>query len=120
VRLLQALLGCLLAAGCASHWDGYDNSLYAVTMEPGPEAYQAHVDLLRDWAGEGEELPPGLAAELGFYLALTGHPDEARLWFDREVARFPEAAAFVEAMRAIALPPQAGEDAQAAPPEAKP
>jgi hypothetical protein len=119
VRLARTLLGCLLLAGCASRWDSYDASLYDVTMEPGPETYQAHVDLLREWSEGGEELPPGLCAELGFYLALTGRTQEAAAWFDREVEQHPEAETFVQAMRAIALPAQAAE-AQGAPEEQKP
>ena len=72
-------------------------------MDPSAESYEAHVELLRDWTETEEGLPPGLSAELGFYLGLLGHTADAEAWFATEVANYPEAAGFVAALRAIAL-----------------
>lgn len=104
-RAFLLAAGALLS-GCVTPWDRYDASLYDVSMEPGPESYRMHADLLQEWIAGDEGCPPGLSAELGFYLALSGRADEARPWFDREVEEHPEAARFVTAMRAVVLPPE--------------
>lgn len=94
----------LMVAGCVSPWARYDQSQYAVTMEPGVESYSAHAQFLQEWSDGQKDLPPGFAAELGFYLGLLGKQQEARAWFDVEVDRYPQSVAFVDALRSIVIP----------------
>jgi hypothetical protein len=102
----------LMTAGCVNQrWSQYDSSLYRVAMEPSVESHEAHAKLLRDFSESKEGLPPGLAAELGFYLALLGQAEEANTWFEREIAAHSESAPFVAALRAI------GPDAEEGDPE---
>jgi hypothetical protein len=78
-------------------------------MTPNQEAYVDHAELLLKWS-EGKELPPGLAAELGYYLALAGRTAEAEAMFAVEVSRHPEYLLFVQALKRICL----GADAEGA------
>ena len=83
-------------------WQAYDESQFEISMAPGAEAYQDHVDVLSKWA-DREDLPPGLTAELGYYLALTGKPMEAEAMYSLELARHPECGLFILALRRLSL-----------------
>lgn len=102
----RILIAACLAVPCVScvdmRWQDYDDSQFEISMAPGAEAYQDHVDLLSKWANR-EDLPPGLAAELGYYLALTGKPAEAEAMYSLELARHPECGRFILALRRLSL-----------------
>jgi len=105
-----AALAILFTSCVSPRWVRYDDSQYRVAMEPGVESYQAHVDFLIDWSESKDGLPPGLAAEVGFYLGLLGKASDAAAWFDLELAAHPESAQFIEALRAISGPWESPEE----------
>ncbi len=114
VAILSAL--AVLTTACVSQrWPNYDASLYAISTEPGAPAYEAHAKLLEAWSGDEGGLPPGLAAEEGFYVGLLGRFDQAQVLFDLEVKRYPESAAFVAALRELVIPHEASAAVKATP-----
>ncbi len=98
-------------------WHAYDESQFTLSMMPTEEAYVDHTELLLKWS-ERKELPPGLAAELGYYLALTGRVAEAEAMFAVEVGRHPECTLFVQALRRISLGVDAEDASQSTPADA--
>lgn len=96
IALLAGLTGCV-----NQRWAEYDNSLFEVSMAPSLDSYQAHVDLLTKWSESKEGLPPGLAAEMGFYVALLGRSVEAEGWYAKEELAYPEFAQFIAALRVV-------------------
>jgi len=109
-RFLVPLSLILPCFACINpQWHAYDESQFTLSMMPNQEAYVDHAEMLLKWS-EGKELPPGLAAELGYYLALIGRTAEAEAMFAVEVGRHPECTLFVQALRRICL----GADAEGA------
>ncbi len=87
----------LMAASCQTAWDRYDESLYASVFEPSPSTYENHIRSLEALAAT-DPPPPGLCAELAYYLVLAEREDEAHLWLDRELEHWPESVVIVSAL----------------------
>lgn len=117
MKSLTIILVLLVSASCVNQkWARYDASQYEVAMLPGEESYQKHVDLLAKWSESKEGLPPGVAADLAFHLALLGRTAEAEALFEAETQLYPKSARFIDALRAITFgPPEA--DTPEPPPE---
>jgi len=102
---LPVVATMLLAASCASPWERYDSSLFSSVFEPNQQTIDGHIsnlETLTAW----EVPPPGLCAELAYFLALAGRNSEAQVWLDRELQVWPESAMVVEALRKLIEEPQ--------------
>lgn len=100
MRLIQFILIALAACSCQTQWDRYDESLYASVFEPSEQTLSRHIQTLEGFAS-WEAPPPGLCAELAYYLALAGRGDESAVWLDKELAHWPESVKVVEALRSL-------------------
>lgn len=92
------ILLTLALVSCQTPWDQYDASLYETVANPSEESYAAHIATLEQLVTT-DPPPPGLCAELGYFLVLTGHYPEAEASFNRELASYPQAANFLKALR---------------------
>lgn len=113
-------LALLLALGCVScvsdRWGDYDSSSQTVVMDPTEANYAEHIELLETWAADAEHpMPPGLYAELAYWLAKVGRYPEAEAALQKELAAYPQAELFVKALRALVIP--AGTQAPAPAPQ---
>lgn len=88
----------LLMAGCQTPWTIYDQSLYQAVAEPSEDTYAAHVRSLESMV-QLDPIPPGMCAELAFYLILSERQAEAAAWLDREIELYPQSAKFVAELR---------------------
>ncbi|HVS19774.1 MAG TPA: DUF4810 domain-containing protein [Planctomycetota bacterium] len=100
------LLIALLASSCISNrWHDFDTSSQNVVMDPTEQRYNEHIELLESWAADGEQpMPPGLYAELAYWLAKVGRFPEAEAALQKELAAYPQAQQFVAALRALVIP----------------
>jgi len=103
----QLLLSiALLVASCTSNrWHDYDTSSQDVVMDPTEESYAEHIELLESWAADSDQpMPPGLYAELAYWLAKVGRYPEAEAALQKELALYPQAEKFLTALRAMVIP----------------
>lgn len=96
MRLLTITVALL--ASCQSNWQQYDASLFETVANPSQEAYEYHIGTLERMVEE-DPPPPGLCAELGYFLILVGRTAEADAWFARELAAYPHAESYVKMLR---------------------
>ncbi len=120
--ILAALLVSPLVSSCASNrWHDYDSSSQNVVMEPTAENYGEHIALLETWAADPEQpMPPGLYAELAYWLAKVGRFPEAEAALQKELALYPQAAKFVAALRALVIAEESAAPAEPKPAEKAP
>ncbi len=115
----------VLGLGCAApqaryDWGGYDDHLYALMKSPGSlEDYGIALKKQMDRHPDDKRMPPGLHAEYGYVLFVTGHKPEAVAHFTREKALWPESALIMDRM-IVNCAPKAPETANAQPTGAKP
>lgn len=106
VRSLIIIAGAVLASACGGpemyYYGDYSSTLYAFKKEPGAETKEAHLQSLHEILekSEKEELrvPPGIYAELGYWLAQDGNTDEAVRYFQLEKQTYPESARLMNRM----------------------
>jgi hypothetical protein len=101
-----AIMG-LLAAGCAQkpplyRWGIYESLVYEMYAKPGkadPDTQVAKLseDIMRTQA-EGQRVPPGVHAHLGYMYYLLGNTEAAYQEFVTERDMFPESATFISGM----------------------
>lgn len=94
LRIFPCLFVLSLAA-CQGPWQQYDVSLYNTIANPSPEAMAAHIETLERMV-QTDPPPPGLCAELGYFLAISGRSGEAAHWFERELVAYPQSEQFLE------------------------
>lgn len=104
-KLLLPILLLFTIAGCKTRktpfsWEGYSESLYNVKENPSEESVKQHKEVLRsiiDRSNEDEELqvPPGVYAELGYYLMKGNKMDEGKKYLQKEKELYPESRPFV-------------------------
>lgn len=108
------LLALALALGCAVpatrpgfDWGGYEDNLHRLMRNPGGlEAYGASLLRTIERNPDGARVPPGIYAEYGYVLLLSGRKSEAAAYFTKEKTRWPEATLIMDRMiRACAPPP---------------
>lgn len=106
MRGLGLLLPCACLAACqATPWQTYDETSYAAVMDPSEEVLGKHIAVLEGWAsGPADDVPPGIYAELAYWLAKVGRTEEARVMFEREIERYPYAEKYVRMLQALVLP----------------
>ena len=96
-----------LLAGCATqkpmyYWGRYEDLVYEMYREPGkatPEAQIAKLgeDMQRAEAN-GQKVPPGVRAHLGYMYYVQGNLDSAANEFEEEKRTYPEATVFVDGL----------------------
>ena len=108
------LLALALALGCAVpatrpgfDWGGYEDHLHRLMGNPGGlEAYGASLRRTIERNPDGTRVPPGIYAEYGYVLLLSGRKADAAEFFKKEKTRWPEATLIMDRMiRACAPPP---------------
>lgn len=101
-----ALSAAMAAAGCAHRepplyrWGSYENLVYDMYVnpgkaEPGVQIVKLTEDIQRANA-EGQRVPPGVHAHLGYMYYIQGNEGEAMREFAEERELFPESAVFVD------------------------
>lgn len=95
----------LLASGCAQQppiyrWGIYEDVVYNMYVKPGAaDPYTQIVKLSEDIErthAEGERVPPGVHAHLGYMYYLSGDTAAAVEEFMAERELFPESATFID------------------------
>jgi len=103
---LMFLVLVAVASGCAPqkkamyYWDGYSKSLYEYKKSPSDETFAKHVESLQNIIKYSTEnnmkVPPGVYAEMGYYMLVAKKPDEATKFFKLESQNFTESTIFME------------------------
>jgi hypothetical protein len=102
-----ALLGLLAACQAPKpqptyHWGEYESALYNLMKRPQEvAAYGAALKRQLDQDPTGARIPPGILAEYGYCLYLTGDKGEAASFFLKEKTRWPEATLLMDKMIAL-------------------
>lgn len=84
------------------YWGNYSYTYLEAVRKPSAEATQKHIKELREILDksekEGLKPPPGLNAELAYWLMKSeeGNTEEAAIFFSREVDAYPESKIFVD------------------------
>jgi hypothetical protein len=105
LRLVFAVALAMLAAGCAQssalyRWGDYESLLYDMYIQPGKADVPTQIarlteDITRTQA-QGQRVPPGVHAHLGYLYSTQGQLDAAYEQFVTEKSLFPEATHFVD------------------------
>lgn len=91
------------ALGCVPstkyHWGNYENSLYRYYKNPSEveEMAEALAKIIEKGEREGR-VPPGLYAEYGYLLFVTGNTGEAVISFEKEKNIWPESSVLIDKM----------------------
>ena len=91
------------ALGCAPstkyHWGNYENSLYRYYKNPSQveEMAEALAKIIEKGEQDGK-VPPGLYAEYGYFLFITGNTKEAVTYFEKEKNIWPESSVLMDKM----------------------
>ncbi|WP_242394961.1 DUF4810 domain-containing protein [Anaeromyxobacter oryzisoli] len=94
----------LAVSGCAArttyHWGSYDETLYKHYKRPlDREAWVAGLEeTVLAAEQDGERVPPGVYAELGYALLEEGQTKEAISYFEKEKTKWPESRVLMEKM----------------------
>ena len=109
LRLTQ--LGLIfLSCSCADmRYTRYDESQFALAMNPEEEQVREHLEILEAWSDDAD-VPPGILAEYAYYLASMGRADEARQFFRASIERHPEQAKFIQALMNWVMPGEAARE----------
>lgn len=112
--LAAAALFALGAAGCGGagplyRWGHYEGVLYDMYAHPGKADPATQIAKLSEdiqrAQDEGERVPPGVHAHLGYMYYLQGNAEAATRELRTEKELFPESAVFVDRLLAqIAAP----------------
>lgn len=101
MRVVMAVLGLLLLAGCAQtmyRWGGYDETLYNHYKNPQDrQEFVEHLSLvISDAESRGARVPPGCYAEFGWALYEEGRGEQAVVYFAKESKFWPESRVLME------------------------
>ncbi len=93
------------AAGCRRDlysWGPYEDSVYSLYLRADEYDVPVHVEWLSRHLGqaesEGENVPPGFHAHLGYLYYLSGNDSAAVEHLEAEKAKFPESAIFIDGL----------------------
>lgn len=110
---LFLLLLAALASGCVTppkdhyYWGNYQALVLAMYVEPGSVDSFTQIEKLtadlQQAEANGQATPPGIYAHLGMMYAINGDVSLADDAFQQERDLFPEAAVFIDGIRARAL-----------------
>jgi len=98
-----SLLVAAVCSGCASRglydWGSYEKALYDYHSHPDRiEDYVAALEEIVNRRKSGERVPPGLHAEYGYALFISGEAKLARTYFLREKQAWPESSTLMDIM----------------------
>lgn len=104
IVLFIAVVACL--AGCKSHsiyaWGSYEEGIYDMYVNPGKAEPGVQIASLKEdiekAGGEGQRVPPGVHAHLGYLYYTQGNLSDALAEFATERELFPESAPFIDGM----------------------
>jgi hypothetical protein len=105
MKKLIPILILVLAVGCKTRktpfsWEGYSESLYNVKENPGKQSVKQHRKVLRSIvkrSNQDKELqvPPGVYAELGYYLIQDNKIKKGKKFLRKEKKLYTESKIFV-------------------------
>jgi len=97
------LQGCTSVSKAGYYWGKYSETYLAVVRKPSKDTTQQHISELREILSVSEEKglrpPPGICAELAFYLSQLdkqGNQDEIEKFYQCEMTTYPESKIFIE------------------------
>lgn len=96
----------VVLSGCVTtkyHWGKYENSLYEYYKNPAD--VEKIAETLSTIIADGEALgnvPPGIYAEYGYILYITGKTQDSILYFEKEKKMWPESTTLMDKMINIA------------------
>ncbi len=101
---LIVFLFVLNIVGCVPptlyNWGNYSSTLYSYKKDPNDKNLTEHKKSLDEIvtvsARNGKNVPPGVFAELGFYLIKEGKQSEGEVYFAKEVKLYPESKIFID------------------------
>lgn len=96
-----ALIGCVSSS--MYHWGNYEKNLYKYYKNPGEveEMAESLAKIIERGEVDGR-VPPGIYAEYGYLLLITGNSGEAITYFEKEKMRWPESSMLMDKMIASA------------------
>lgn len=111
MKKIVVVMAVALMAGCAAkppkgslYWGAYSETLYEYKKAPGTETLVQHrtqlEDIIQTSEREGYRIPPGVCIELATVYLKEGKKARAAELLAREVSLYPEAAPFVEKLKA--------------------
>jgi hypothetical protein len=106
-RIISCFTFLLLLVGCAPetyfYWGDYSETYYSYKKSPSDETMTKHINSLIDIVNtsslRNKQVPPGVYAELGFYLIKKGKEKEGFQYFDKEIRLYPESRIFIEKLK---------------------
>ncbi len=95
------LIGCVPRS--MYHWGNYEDKLYKYYKNPAEMGKMAESLAIIIEKGEVDgRVPPGIYAEYGYLLLITGKSGEAITYFEKEKMRWPESSILMDKMIALA------------------
>jgi hypothetical protein len=101
-------------SGCAAqkpmyYYGDYSQSLYALKKEPTDETKKQHIEVLQNIMTVTKEdgyvrVPPGIYAEYGYMMHITGKTTEAIKYFALEKQTYPESGLLMDRLIQMATP----------------
>jgi hypothetical protein len=100
IAVLVAVSACMPAKNMY-YWGDYEKSYYNKVKNPGDAANEEHMEVLAKIIEKTEKsttkrIGPGIFAEYGYNLLLTGKSEEAAAYFAKEQKAFPESDVIVK------------------------
>ena len=112
--LAAVAIGIVVGSGCSSvskagyYWGDYSQTYLTMTRKPSAQTTQAHIKELKDILQESRERelkpPPGICAELAFYLSKPegeGSQEEIDRYYQCEIQTYPESALFIQRLTGV-------------------
>ena len=94
--LATLLAMCACAPATRFNWGNYEDALYRYYKSPAErDAYRTALIDAIDRGRAQNSIAPGLLAELGYLYLEDGDQARARVLFEEEITRFPEARLFL-------------------------
>jgi hypothetical protein len=96
-------IGALGLSGCAAatryHWGNYENALYSYYKKPSEidDLSEKLSRIITDGEKQGK-VPPGIYAEYGYILHVSGKHEDAVIYYKKEKEAWPESRIFMDKM----------------------
>lgn len=112
VFALGAISIGLLVSSCTTtkplyYWGDYENQAYKVVKSNEQQDIQSlmasYTEIANGTAkGSSGKVPPGVCADLGFFLMRQGKVEEGKKWLLREKETYPESSVFIDRILTMA------------------
>ena len=95
VLIFSTGVGCV--ASGPYYWGEYENKLYAAYKNPEQVGafHQQLLSIIQTAPEKGKKIPPGICAEYGYALYLSGETAQAVAYFAQEAREWPESASLM-------------------------